>query len=1233
MRSLAFSRVKQTGFALVVTLSLMILLTLIAVGLLSLSAVSLRSSSQGMAQAEAQANARLALMMAIGELQKQLGPDRRISAKAEILDNSPDDEKVDGVASPHYLGVWDSWDAWLTDRKGSLAIQDTYKRGRDPLLFRAWLVSHPDSGKYDTAISTTPAEDWVELCGKNSVGPNVANHVKVPRMPVNNGNRVTGNYAWWVSDESQKARLDLKPREQATTLADAQIVASNTGRMGIEKMSGMSDYDTTPEALAKMVTTGQAGISAAGVSGHFHDLTGYSLGLLTDVRSGGFKSDINLALESDKISAGMDEATLFDGQPFDAPIRPMTGELAEITPQNPYIAPMSWRQMREYYRVYREFPEDGGKMHPLKWTGNTPETQRYATQKASMHLDVMGYSREPVLLRQNWVLATYSKTNLNMPGGVEYQILAIPVIYLWNPYNVAMRVKSKEISYLGSMFASISMWHKVYRGNTPIDEGQFPSKAINGANLNETIYTAQSGYNMVISENPATEDIVFEPGQVRVFSTDVEASNQAGGGINNVNLRSFIATPGFKEVKDVAGIRGLKYVINPGDGTRRPGAKLSVSLRLWLSNANDFTGLNNSYFFGASKKAGIVFSNHQVDSSSQGLYDMDGNDPGNKFLSGGEAYHRVARMGSISVDWLTVNETSGAWIIDDMAGRASWGLPDSNPMPIGIYSITAKCAEKLEYADSNQGYAKDYRNRMWLHAPPSRSGNFLMNPTDLNRADFPYQIHFQTVNSDIDLTTYLQADGDSGYFGSGYSGSAQTHISAHSLPIGPTTSLASFAGIRVDHASARNTQPGAFQNLKHLAHAGGAFGLGIGNAYAHPMIGAHQVYTRNDFGKDNGWDGLNATGVAVTDDCWDHLFLANEELWDSWFCSGIAPVTSNGSVITPKKTVAEDFFSNKPTQLPPHFQPYPRGKTPEELASLVETTSAASGKNGWDLIASHILNKGQFNVNSTSKEAWKAMLMSLRDRPIACYDPNSGTSVIPRDEDQATLSRYPLANSAAAANGPGDEHAWRGIRKLTESQIDKLAEQIVRQVKLRGPFLNMAEFINRRLTDADEGVTGALQAAIDWDEFNAGYDGTTKGNGESINKAYKGSGDMISSLPASYPNPKAAKGSRFAGIPGYVMQSDILQGISTSLNVRGDTFVIRAYGESLEKNGRIAARAWCEAVVQRMPEYVDPADAADKKMRIAGNLPGETAALSPANQTFGRQFKVTSFRWLHKDEI
>lgn len=574
-------------------------------------------------------------------------------------------------------------------------------------------------------------------------------------------------------------------------------------------------------------------------------------------------------------------------------------------------------------------------------------------------------------------------------------------------------------------------------------------------------------------------------------------------------------------------------------------------------------------------------------------------------------------------------------------------------MPVAIFSVVAKSAERLSY-DSSAGFAGDFRNRSWLHAPPTRLANFLINPVDLNRADSPYQLHFRPVNGDQEVSEYLQADGPNGYFGGGYTPArGQTHLSALGLPIAPTMNLGSFAGVRIDHARARILQENDghsnprvdksklgnnFYKIKHLAHAGAAFGAGIGNAYAHPLIEPKNVYTRNNFGLDLGWQNPSpsaATNLPVCDDHWDHLFLANEELWDSWFCSGMAPVVSNGGVVTRLQTVVEDFFSNKPTLLSPHFQANLRGKTPQDLANLAAVTSAKPGGNGWDLVASYLLNKGQFNVNSTSTEAWKALLMSLSDRPMACDDVGSGPAVIPRDPDQVSLSRHLLANSKTAANGPLDENAWRGIRKLTEEQIDKLAEEVVRQVKLRGPFLNMAEFINRRLATDATGVTGALQAAIDWDEFNAGYSGAASGSGASINKAYKGGDAMLadSQLPAAYPNPKAATGSRYAGIPGYVMQSDLLQGISASLSVRGDTFLIRSYGESLSPDGRVIGRAWCEAVVQRMPEYVDPADAADRKMRFADRLPDDAPDLKPLNQLFGRQFKVVSFRWLNHHEI
>ena len=75
---------RPDGFALLATLTLMVLLIVLAVGLLSLSAVTLRSAGASVAQATARANARLALMLAIGELQKELGPDQRITAPASL---------------------------------------------------------------------------------------------------------------------------------------------------------------------------------------------------------------------------------------------------------------------------------------------------------------------------------------------------------------------------------------------------------------------------------------------------------------------------------------------------------------------------------------------------------------------------------------------------------------------------------------------------------------------------------------------------------------------------------------------------------------------------------------------------------------------------------------------------------------------------------------------------------------------------------------------------------------------------------------------------------------------------------------------------------------------------------------------------------------------------------------------------------------------------------------------
>ena len=75
--------------------------------------------------------------------------------------------------------------------------------------------------------------------------------------------------------------------------------------------------------------------------------------------------------------------------------------------------------------------------------------------------------------------------------------------------------------------------------------------------------------------------------------------------------------------------------------------------------------------------------------------------------------------------------------------------------------------------------------------------------------------------------------------------------------------------------------------------------------------------------------------------------------------------------------------------------------------------------------------------------------------------------------------------------------------------------------------------------------------------------------------------------------------------------------LGPSIVVRGDTFRIRGYGESRDAQDNIMARAWCEAVVQRIPEYVDNTEKADV-----------VKPKQPLNITFGRRYRLLSFRWL-----
>jgi hypothetical protein len=318
------------------------------------------------------------------------------------------------------------------------------------------------------------------------------------------------------------------------------------------------------------------------------------------------------------------------------------------------------------------------------------------------------------------------------------------------------------------------------------------------------------------------------------------------------------------------------------------------------------------------------------------------------------------------------------------------------------------------------------------------------------------------------------------------------------------------------------------------------------------------------------------------------------------------------------------FFDAKP--LPNRrIAPYQNNMDQQELDALFAAKDTYN--NGLaDKIAGHLMVEGPFNVNSTSVEAWKVFFSSLKGKPIAYLDGGKAP------KEAATGSTAPIGMGSlpiglpadtADTEDPRDTQQWKGLRVITEEEIDALAQAMVREVKKRGPFLSLSEFVNRRLDPNNtDGVAlkGALQAALD-------YDGTDKKGPEvTINKNFRSGARILDSEVGSigFAFQDAAKGPAAYGSSAYVDQADVLRQFAEQLTPRGDTFVIRTYGDALDKNGKVIARAWCEAVVQRTPDYMDKAD---ENHTRAAELNSE------ANKRFGRSFQIYSFRWLNSSEI
>ena len=445
------------GFTLVITLSLVILLTIIAVGLLTLSSVSLRSTAQSQAQATARANARLSLALAIGELQKQTGPDTRVTARADIL-KPVNSSKL----NPPVLGVWKSWQGDDHETTGTYAgrpISPGDYQAAKKARFLTWLVSGNPAvpANSDTVPDTTAGTEKIPLVGPGSVAQGTGNanlSVDVNLAPTALSSRTeTGSFAWWVSGENQKARIP-KPYKPTNDTAAGWAPQVKSHAVGDPSVFRMDPLLTDAAPANKAITLRQGDLIAPpgtlGVSkDFFHDLSAVSVGLLTNTATGGWRKDLSLLTENwdlepksnqpfFRVRPGQDIAFTIpvsgsNHRPDKSLFYPWSAYRGNTNdwPTEHHGAVTSWENLKHWATLYKQMNSGGATVARFACDFN----DRGAT-------NVFNYLHRtrivPLIARIQWVFSHYATKDPANPSNFTPQLLITPIVTLWNPYNVSI---------------------------------------------------------------------------------------------------------------------------------------------------------------------------------------------------------------------------------------------------------------------------------------------------------------------------------------------------------------------------------------------------------------------------------------------------------------------------------------------------------------------------------------------------------------------------------------------------------------------------------------------------------------------------------------------------------------------------------------------------------------------------------------------------------------------------
>lgn len=999
---------------------------------------------------------------------------------------------------------------------------------------------NPRPGEYlkqkeDTVLSTARTNGNISentavvLASSGKTGTEVVAKL----VEIEDGTNV-GGYAYWVSDESTKAKINIVPGKQPTG-SPSNFSLMTPQHFGFKdtsdwlNQSSWFDGSTTPDvsalsdvkALVGLGTLYQLNTEADKL---MYDTTLHSYGVLSNSRDGGLKKDLTAGLGSS-----------MDSSLAGKKIIPNDIIAANDTPL--------WDQLNSWVQA------------TPSGTGSELKVQGATNTQAGIYPILLGF--------QLYLLPAYEVVT---PSEYKLQSYVVPTVALWNPYNYPLETTDYKIvagriqkgggpdymadfaGHNGELAQAMLFLAATNAAGTTYNESStdFDTTAKRrDLNALRGITNKVTGGNY--DHNETLEfyipSVSLAPGQIKIYTADQNQPYVVGSG----NRRELIeGNNPFGFLLDLGG-RTLNN--DASSGTATPITKIKAT-----QPYNGLTTRVGALQFSAVKPSGVevlsdaIYLNHTVSASGNSYAGIDvqmvkgtNDDLIMRDVSGGNnirafgflalrnmgimpsaalVHHRESNQLDADLKWLAHYNpraaTSGPHPISYRATKANYdSSTTSNP---SFISLSDHRGEGVDSVSSlvNDIYANSSNGIVLFEASPGIENIFTVG--QLTHAPLFYW------------------NGDS------------------SNPLGIER-----ARQRIDN--------GAFDNLIPANP--------IGNSRANPAIPLNATQRSMDFNPSESFQKFDKGNL------YDYSYLLNQALWDDYFFSGVMSSGNN----------------------PETGQPiYGASRNPR----IVMLPGITSVKRGLDTSAENLLIDGPFNVNSTSIPAWKALLTSFYGRtpgaPNAIAEPTNKTD--PLTPFPRTL---PAGVEATKINpGVNDRETYAGYNTLNEDQIDALAKAIVDEIRERGISTTLAAFINRKPSadNQEHQLQGILSAAIEKAKI-----GSSDAINNNLRTADQASSKWRKVTASNLQYDAAAEGYMTEGLPGWLTSADILARLGSVLTSRGDTFLVRAYGEYGTKNN--LSKAWCEAVVQRLPEPVEK---------------------NQMNK-FGRRYIIVGFRWLAPDEI